>query len=84
MSDMPENWKHGYRRACAIEHTGGCCSERKSGGRNGWCVDEMANDQAANWLRLGATQGRTRNDRAHRIRAAVKHSQDAARFGAVT
>jgi len=28
--------------------------------------------RAANWLRLGATQGRTRNDRAHRIQAAVK------------
>jgi hypothetical protein len=28
--------------------------------------------QAANWLRLGATRGRTRNDRARRIRAAVK------------
>ena len=28
--------------------------------------------QAANWVRLGATQGRTRNDREHRIRAAVK------------
>jgi hypothetical protein len=28
--------------------------------------------RAANWLRLGKTQGRTRNDRAHRIRAAVK------------
>ena len=28
--------------------------------------------RAANWLRLGATQGRTRNDRAHRIRAAIK------------
>ena len=28
--------------------------------------------RAANWLCLGATQGRTRNDRAHRIRAAVK------------
>ena len=28
--------------------------------------------QAANWLRLGATRGRTRNDRAHRLRAAVK------------
>ena len=28
--------------------------------------------RAANWLRLGATQGRTRNDRKHRIRAAVK------------
>jgi hypothetical protein len=28
--------------------------------------------QAANWLRLGATRGRTRNDREHRIRAAVK------------
>ncbi|MEI7903163.1 MAG: Druantia anti-phage system protein DruA [bacterium] len=28
--------------------------------------------RAANWLRLGATQGRTRNDRAHRIRATVK------------
>lgn len=28
--------------------------------------------RAANWLRLGATQGRTRNDRAHRIRAGVK------------
>jgi len=28
--------------------------------------------RAANWLPLGATQGRTRNDRAHRIRAAVK------------
>ena len=28
--------------------------------------------QAANWVRLGTTQGRTRNDRAHRIRAAVK------------
>jgi hypothetical protein len=28
--------------------------------------------RAANWLRLGATQGRTRNDRAHRLRAAVK------------
>jgi hypothetical protein len=28
--------------------------------------------RAANWLRLGATRGRTRNDRAHRIRAAVK------------
>jgi hypothetical protein len=28
--------------------------------------------RAANWMRLGATQGRTRNDRAHRIRAAVK------------
>ena len=28
--------------------------------------------RAANWLLLGSTQGRTRNDRAHRIRAAVK------------
>jgi hypothetical protein len=28
--------------------------------------------QAANWLRLGATRGRARNDREHRIRAAVK------------
>jgi hypothetical protein len=28
--------------------------------------------RAANWLRLGATRGRTRNDRAHRIRAAIK------------
>lgn len=28
--------------------------------------------RAANWLRLGATRGRTRNDRAHRIRATVK------------
>ena len=28
--------------------------------------------RAANWLRLGATQGRTRNDCEHRIRAAVK------------
>lgn len=28
--------------------------------------------RAANWLRLGATQGRTRNDREHCIRAAVK------------
>ena len=28
--------------------------------------------RAANWLRLGATRGRTRNDRQHRIRAAVK------------
>ena len=28
--------------------------------------------QAANWLRLGATRGRTRNDREHRILAAVK------------
>jgi hypothetical protein len=28
--------------------------------------------RAANWLRLGATQGRTRNDREHRIRTAVK------------
>jgi hypothetical protein len=28
--------------------------------------------RAANWLRLGATRGRTRNDRTHRIRAAVK------------
>lgn len=28
--------------------------------------------RAANWLRLGATRGRTRNDRAHRIQAAVK------------
>lgn len=28
--------------------------------------------RAANWLPLGATQGRTRNDRAHRIRASVK------------
>jgi hypothetical protein len=28
--------------------------------------------RAANWLRLGATRGRTRNDRKHRIRAAVK------------
>jgi hypothetical protein len=28
--------------------------------------------RAANWIRLGATQGRTRNDRTHRIRAAVK------------
>ncbi len=28
--------------------------------------------RAANWLRLGATRGRTRNDRAHRIRTAVK------------
>jgi hypothetical protein len=28
--------------------------------------------QAANWLRLGATRGRTRNDREHSIRAAVK------------
>ncbi len=28
--------------------------------------------QAANWVRLGATRGRTRNDRHHRLRAAVK------------
>ena len=28
--------------------------------------------RAANWLWLGATQGRTRNDRAHRIRVPVK------------
>jgi len=28
--------------------------------------------RAANWLRVGQTQGRTRNYRAHRIRAAVK------------
>lgn len=28
--------------------------------------------RAANWLRLGATRGRTRNDREHRIRATVK------------
>ena len=28
--------------------------------------------RAANWLRLGETQGRTRNDRAHRIQAPVK------------
>ena len=28
--------------------------------------------RAANWLRLGSTQGRTRNDRAHHIRTAVK------------
>jgi len=28
--------------------------------------------RAANWLRLGATQGRTRNDREHRIQASVK------------
>ena len=28
--------------------------------------------RAANWLRLGSTRGRTRNDRAHSIRAAVK------------
>ena len=28
--------------------------------------------RAANWLRLGATRGRTRNDREHCIRAAVK------------
>jgi hypothetical protein len=33
---------------------------------NGTCY------RAANWLWLGSTQGRTRNDRAHRIRAAVK------------
>jgi hypothetical protein len=28
--------------------------------------------RAANWQRLGSTQGRTRNDQAHRIRTAVK------------
>ena len=28
--------------------------------------------RAANWQRLGATRGRTRNDRAHRIRATIK------------
>ena len=28
--------------------------------------------RAANWVRLGTTQGRTRNDRAHRIHAAIK------------
>ena len=28
--------------------------------------------RAANWLRLGATRGRTRNDRKHCIRASVK------------
>lgn len=28
--------------------------------------------RAANWLRLGQTRGRTRNDRAHRLRASVK------------
>ena len=28
--------------------------------------------RAANWQRLGATLGRTRNDRAHRIRTAIK------------
>lgn len=28
--------------------------------------------QAANWQRLGQTRGRTRNDRAHSIQAAIK------------
>jgi len=28
--------------------------------------------RAANWMRLGATQGRTRNDRAHSIKASIK------------
>ena len=28
--------------------------------------------RAANWLRLGSTRGRTRNDREHRIRESVK------------
>ena len=28
--------------------------------------------RAANWIRLGATQGRTRNDRAHRIKVPIK------------
>ena len=28
--------------------------------------------RAANWIRLGATQGRTRNDRAHSIKAPIK------------
>ena len=28
--------------------------------------------RAANWLRLGATRGRTRNDRTHRLRTSVK------------
>lgn len=28
--------------------------------------------RAANWVRLGATQGRTRNDRAHSIKAPIK------------
>jgi hypothetical protein len=28
--------------------------------------------QAANWVRLGSTQGRTRNDRNHRLRASLK------------
>jgi len=28
--------------------------------------------RAANWIRLGATQGRTRNDRAHSIKASIK------------
>jgi hypothetical protein len=28
--------------------------------------------RAANWMRLGATQGRTRNDRAHSIKAPIK------------
>ena len=28
--------------------------------------------QAANWVRLGSTQGRTRNDRNHRLRVSVK------------
>jgi hypothetical protein len=28
--------------------------------------------RAANWLRLGETRGRTRNDCAHRIRTAAK------------
>jgi hypothetical protein len=28
--------------------------------------------RAANWLRLGQTRGRTRNDRAHCIRTSVK------------
>ena len=28
--------------------------------------------RAANWLRLGSTQGRTRNDRNHCLRATVK------------
>ena len=32
----------------------------------------MKTHSLASWLRLGATQGRTRNDRKHRIRAAVK------------
>ncbi len=55
------DWQAKYGHPVAALETFVDCSRFK-----GTCY------RAANWLRLGATKGRTRNDRENRLRVAVK------------